>query len=136
MSVIPDQWAHPGSTKGLLYDLGWCTLGMVLFGALLYWQPAFLGISLSTTRVAGPILIGVIIGIGVIVLSATDSGRRFWRPFERRFLTMFILILGIQALLAIAPTWTILSTFVSFLVAIPARLCTFILGRRSRPDTM
>lgn len=136
MSVVPDQWSHPDSTPGLLYDLGWCILTTIVFGAVLYRQPVFVELSLNATRVAGPIVIGAVFGIGVVALSATDLWRRFWSKPRRRFSTTFAIILTIQAFLAIAHTWTILSVFVSSLVAIPARLCTFILSNRSHHETV
>ena len=129
MSTVPDHWS-PDSTRGLIYDLCWCSLVVVVFGVLIYWQPLFVELSLTTTRVAGSLLIGTLLGIGLIAASATRAWRRFWSGLGRRFIVLFVFIMTGQALLRIVPTWTTLSTFVAFVVAIPTRLYLFSRSRR------
>jgi hypothetical protein len=120
----------PSSTRGLISDLCWCSLAVVIFGALIYWQPYFVELSLTATRVAGSLLIGTLLGIGLVAVSATVTFRRFWSGFGRRFIVLFVVIMGGQVLLDAVPTWTTLCTFVVSVVAIPARLYLFSRSRR------
>lgn len=129
MSAVPDHWS-PDSTKGLIYDLCWCSLAVAVFGVLIYWQPFFVELSLTTTRVAGSVLIGALLGIGLIAASATRAWRRFWSGFGRRFIVLFVFVMAGQVLLRIIPTWAILCAFVAFVAAIPARLYLFSRSRR------
>ena len=129
MLGVPNHWS-PDSTRGLIYDLCWCSLAVVVLGALIYWQPLFVELSLTTTWVAGSLLIGTLLGTGLIAASATRAWRRFWSEFGRRFIVLFVFIMAGQVLLRIVPTWTTLCTFVAFVVAIPTRLYLFSRSRR------
>jgi len=127
MVALPDNRTEPGSADGTLVDLGWMVAGVVVFGSLAVFQPLFVAIDPVPATIAGSALIGAITGTAVVVLSVeSERARSFWAEnHRRRFVVLFAFIMGMQAVFRLFPGWTVLSTLVAFLVAIPVRLVAY-----------
>jgi hypothetical protein len=127
MSVIPTEWAEPDSRLGFYYDLLWTGLVVVVFGVLAYWEPFSITVSITPQRLAGATILGVILSVAMTYGSFV-SGRfqRLWADFRIRFASLFMLIMGGQFGLAVAPTWMVLTVLMTFLTFIPLRVAIYL----------
>ena len=132
MSVIPTEWGEPDSRLGLYYDLLWTGLAVVVLGALAYWEPFSITVSITPQRLAGATILGMILSVAVMYGSfVSERFQRLWADFRIRFAALFMLIMGGQLGLAVAPTWTVLTMLATFLTFIPLRVAIY---RRNRPS--
>jgi len=127
MSAIPTEWGEPDSRSGVYYDLLWMGLAVVVLGALTYWKPFSITVSITPQRLAGATILGVVLGIAVTYGSfVNERFQRLWADFRIRFAGLFVLIMGGQLGLAVAPTWTILTMLATFLTLIPLRVAIYL----------
>jgi len=130
MSVIPTEWGESDSRPGVYYDLLWIGLAVVVFGALAYWEPFTITVSITPQRLAGATILGVVLGIAVKYGSfVSERFQRLWADFRIRFAGLFVLIMGGQLGLAVAPTWTVLTMLAVFLTLIPLRIAIYLRTR-------
>lgn len=130
MSVIPTGWGEPDSRLGAYYHLLWIGLVVVGLGALTYWERSPVTVSITPQRLAGATILGVVLGIGVTYGSfVSERFQRLWADFRIRFPSLFVLIIGGQLGLAVAPTWTVLTMLVTFLTLIPLRVAIYLRTR-------
>ncbi|ELY62058.1 hypothetical protein C492_08515 [Natronococcus jeotgali DSM 18795] len=121
MSLIPTEWGEPDSRPGIYYELLWIGLAVVVLGTLAYWEPFLITISIT---------LGVILGIAVTYSSfVSERFQRLWADFRIRFAGLFVLSMGVQLGLAVAPTWTVLTMLVTFLILIPLRVAVYLRTR-------
>jgi hypothetical protein len=133
MSSPSNQRANAGSTAGLLQEVGWCLLGIIVFTVLLYWD--LFPVEVTPTRVVGSVLIGGVLGFGSVMLAhTTERIRALWNDEKYKFFAMFTLAIGVQVFLRIAPAWTILTVLTMFIVAIPTRFVLYIYTRSKYDD--
>lgn len=131
MSVIPDEWGEPDSRAGTFYDVLWATVALVSFGTLAYFEPFSIAVVITPFRFVGLTALGVSLGFVVSYVSFTNNRyREFWATERYRFAGLFLLIVGGQVGIALIPTWTILTLFITFLTAIPIRLCVYLRTKR------
>jgi len=106
MSVIPTEWGEPDSRPGVYYDLLWIGLAVVVLGALAYWEPFSISVSITPQRLFGATILGVVLGIAVTYGSfVNERYQRLWADGRIRFAGLFAIIMGGQLGLAVAPTW-------------------------------
>ncbi|WP_066415330.1 hypothetical protein [Halorubrum aethiopicum] len=130
MSVIPTEWGEPGSRPGVYYELLWIGLAMVVLVALAYWEPFSITVSVTPQRLAGATLLGGVLGIAVTYGSfVSERFQRLWAAFRIRFISLFVLIMGGQLGLAVAPSWTVLTMLATFLTLIPLRVAIYLRAR-------
>ncbi|WP_256295976.1 hypothetical protein [Haloarchaeobius salinus] len=130
MSVIPTEWGEPDSRLGLYYELLWIGLAVVVFGALAYWEPFSITVSITPQRLAGATILGVVLGIAVTYGTfVSDRFQGLWADFRIRFAGLFVLIMGVQLGLAVAPTWTVLTMLATFLTLVPLRIAIYLRTR-------
>ena len=65
MSVIPTEWGEPDSRSGVYYELLWIGLAVVVLGALAYWEPFSITVSITPQRLVGATILGVVLSIAV-----------------------------------------------------------------------
>jgi len=124
------EWGEPDSRPGLYYDLLWTGFAVVVFAALAYWEPFSITVSTTPLRLAGATILGVILGVSVTYGSfVSERLQRLWADFQIRFAGLFVLIMGGQLGLTIAPTWTVLTTLATFLTFIPLRIAIYLRTR-------
>ena len=127
MSVIPTEWGEPDSRPGVYYDLLWIGLAVVVFGALAYWEPFSITVSITPQRLFGATILGVVLGIAVTYGSfVNERYQRLWADGRIRFAGLFAIIMGGQLGLAVAPTWTVLTMLVTFSTLIPLRVAIYL----------
>lgn len=115
------QHLDPGSRSGLRSDLAWLALTAVVFAAIAVVEPIPLTVTAET--LVGSLLLGGVLGVALVfVLLEIPRVRSFWESPGRRFLALFVLVMAVQGLLAVAPSWTVLTTLFASLAGIPARL--------------
>lgn len=130
MSAIPTTWGEPDSRPGLCYDLLWTTLAVAVLGAVAYWEPFSIAVSITPTRLLGATAIGGTLGVALTYGSfVSERSQRLWADFRIRFGGLFVLIMGGQVGLAVAPTWTLLTMLVTFLAVIPLRVYVYLRAR-------
>jgi len=130
MSVVPTEWGEPDSRLGLYYDLLWGGLAVVVFGALAYWEPFTITVPITPQRLAGTTILGVVLAIGLMYGSfVSERLQRLWANVRIRFAGLFVLIMGCQLGLAVAPAWTVLTMLATSLTLIPLRVAIY---RRTR----
>ncbi|NKE37323.1 hypothetical protein GWG54_16165 [Natronococcus sp. JC468] len=130
MSVIPTEWGKPDSRPGIYYELLWIGLAVVVLGTLAYWEPFSITISITPQRLASATTLGVILGIAVTYSSfVSERFQRLWADFRIRFAGLFVLSMGVQLGLAVAPTWTVLTMLATFLILIPLRVAVYLRTR-------
>ncbi|SEH53803.1 hypothetical protein SAMN05192561_105101 [Halopenitus malekzadehii] len=130
MSAIPTEWGEPDSRLGVYYELLWIGLAVVVLAALAYWEPFSITVSITPQRLAGATILGVVLGIAVMYVSfVNERFQRLWADFRIRFISLFVLIMGGQLGLAVAPTWTVLTMLATFLTLIPLRLAIYLRTR-------
>jgi len=134
MSALPDSWSDPDSRPGLLYELGWLLLCVLVFGALAVLDPFFVDVDPTTETLVGSLALGTLLGVGLVYVSVeSERIRGFWDDLRRRFVVLFVFIMAMQGLLRFLPTWTVLSTLAACLTAIPVRLFLYY-GQTGRTD--
>jgi hypothetical protein len=126
MSVIPEEWGELDSTAGLLYELGWLLLVVVVFGSFLVFQPLFVEIKITPVLLAGSMLLGTVLGVALVISTVNDRARQFWKRDRYRFASLFVLAMLIQVVLRFVPTWTLLTGIVASVVAIPGRIAIYL----------
>ena len=130
MSVIPPEWAEPDSRPGLYYELLWIGLAVVVLGALAYWEPFSITVSITPQRLAGATILGVVLGIAVMYGGfVNERFQRLWADSRIRFVGLFVLILGVQLGLAVAPASMVLTMLATFLTLIPLRVAIYLRSR-------
>ncbi|ELY54268.1 hypothetical protein C492_16493 [Natronococcus jeotgali DSM 18795] len=130
MPVIPTEWGEPDSRPDIYYELLWIGLAVVVLGTLVYWEPFLITISITPQRLAGATTLGVILGIAVTYSSfVSERFQRLWANFRIRFAGLFVLSMGVQLGLAVAPTWTVLTMLATFLILIPLRVAVYLRTR-------
>ena len=129
MSVIPEEWNESDSTAGLLYELGWLLLMFIVLGSCLMFQPLFFDVKITPVRLSGSILLGVVLGVLLVVSTMSERARRFWETHEYRFGGLLVFSLLFQAVLRLAPTWTLLTGITVSIVAIPGRIAIYLQAR-------
>lgn len=131
MSIIPIEWGEPNSPPGVYFDLLSTGLVVVVFGALAYWQPFSITVSITPRRLAGATLLGVIFSVAMAYVSfVNERFRHLWVDSHFiRFAGIFVLIIGGQLGLAIVPTWTVLTILATFLTFIPLRVAIYLRTR-------
>lgn len=126
MSVVPKEWSEPDSRLGVYYQLFWIGLAVAVLGVLVYWEPFAITVSITPRRLAGATILGVILGIAVTYGSfMSERLQRLWADSRIRFAGLFVLIMGVQLGLDVAPTWTVLTMLASFLTLIPLRIAVY-----------
>ena len=125
MTVVPTEWSEPDSRLGTYYDLLWTGLAIVALGAVVYWEPISITVSITPQRLAGATILGVTLGIAVTYGSFV-SERRLWENSSIRFAGLFIFIMGVQLGLNVAPTWTVLTMLALLLTLIPLRVAIYL----------
>lgn len=127
MRVFPTEWGEPDSRPDVYYDLLWIGLAVVVFGVLAYWEPFSITVSITPQRLAGATLLGVVLGVAVTYgLFVSERFQRLWADSRIRFAGIFVLIMGGQLGLAVAPTWTVLTMLATFLTLIPLRIAIYL----------
>lgn len=130
MSVLPEHWSEPDSTPGLLYDTGWSLLTIAVSSALFVWEPGWIEFKPTPLRVVGSLVIGGSLGVGTTGLFyASSRMRTFWSNPTRRFIVLFVLVMGWQIGLWLAPTWALLSMLSACVLGLLARLYIYIRAR-------
>jgi len=130
MSVIPTEWGEPDSRPGVYYDLLWIGLAVVVLGALTYWEPFLITVSITPQRLAGAMILGIVLGIAVTYGSfVSERYQRLWADGRIRFAGLFVLIMGGQLGLGVAPTWTVLTMLVTCFILIPLRVAIYLRTR-------
>ncbi|SEP34602.1 hypothetical protein SAMN05216388_11131 [Halorientalis persicus] len=130
MSVIPTEWGEPDSRPGVYYDLFWTGLAVVVFGAVAYWEPFSITVSITPQRLAGATILGMILSAALTYGSFVSKRlQQLWANFRIRFVGLFLLIMAGQLALAVAPTWTVLTLLVAFLTFIPLRVAIYLRTR-------
>lgn len=129
MSVIPEEWGELDSTAGLLYEIGWLLLVIIVFGGLLVVQPFLIDIEITPIRLSGSILVGAVLGIVLVILTVNERSRRFWKRDRYRLWTLFVLGVLVQVVLRFVPTWTVLTGIVISVVTIPGRIAIYLRAR-------
>jgi len=124
MTVVPTEWSEPDSRLGAYYDLLWTGLAIVALGALVYWEPFSITVSITPQRLAGATILGVTIGIAVTYGSFV-SERRLWENFRIQFAGLFVFIMSVQLGLNVVPTWTVLTLLAFLLTLIPLRVVIY-----------
>ncbi len=103
---------------------------MVVLVALAYWEPFSITVSVTPQRLAGATLLGGVLGIAVTYGSfVSERFQRLWAAFRIRFISLFVLIMGGQLGLAVAPSWTVLTMLATFLTLIPLRVAIYLRAR-------
>ena len=127
MSVIPMEWSEPDSRLGVYFDLFWMGLAAVVFGAAVYWEPFSVTVSITPQRLAGAIILGVILSVALTYFSFVSVRlHRRWVKVAVRFAVICGLIMAGQRGLAVAPTWTVLTVLATVLAAIPLRVAVYL----------
>lgn len=130
MSVSPSEWGEPDSRPGVYYELLWAGLAVVVFGAVAYWEPFSITVSITPQRLAGATILGVVLSVAMTYGSfVSERFQRLWANFRIRVIGLFVLIMGGQLGLAVAPTWTVLTTLATFLTFIPLRVAIYLRTR-------
>ena len=129
MSVVPQEWSDPGSTKGLLYDTAWMVALLVLFGVLhathLFTPPG--RITLLQLGTGG--FIGGLIGIGLVITSVRRLGTLMGENERVHFAVIITATLAVQAGLYFIPVWLTVIVVASCLSAIPTRIYFYLRER-------
>lgn len=127
MSVIPTEWSKPDSRPGVYFDVLLMGLLVVGIGAIAYWEPGSITLSITSQRLAGAIIPGVALGGAMTyfyILSERFQG--LWADsLITRFACLFVLGIGIQLGLAVAPMWTLLTIQATFLTFIVLRVAIY-----------
>jgi hypothetical protein len=55
--------------------------------------------------------------------------QRLWAEFRLRFVGMFVIAMGVQLGLAVAPAWTVLTALATFVTLIPLRVAIYLRTR-------
>ena len=130
MLVILPEWAEPDSRPGLYYELLWIGLAVVVLGALAHWEPFSITVSITPQRLAGETILGVVLGIAVMYIGfVNERFQRLWADSRIRFVGLFVLIMGVQLGLAVAPTWMVLMMVATFLTLLPLRVAIYLRSR-------
>ena len=130
MLVILPEWAEPDSRPGLYYELLWIGLAVVVLGALAHWEPFSITVSITPKRLAGETILGVVLGIAVMYIGfVNERFQRLWADSRIRFVGLFVLIMGVQLGLAVAPTWMVLMMVATFLTLLPLRVAIYLRSR-------
>lgn len=129
MSVVPQEWSDPGSTKGLLYDTAWMVALLVLFGVFhathLFTPP---GTATLAQLGAGGVT-GGLIGVGLVIASVRKLGTLMEENERVRFAVIITAALAVQAGLYLAPVWLTVIVVASCLSAIPTRIYFYLRER-------
>lgn len=130
MSVIPTEWGEPDSRPGVYCDLFWTGLAVVVFGAVAYWEPFSITVSITPQRLAGATTLGMILSAALMYGSFVSKRlQQLWANFRIRFVGLFVVIMAGQLGLTVAPTWTVLTMLVAFLTFIPLRVAIYLRTR-------
>lgn len=129
MSAIPEEWGELDSTAGLLYEIGWLLLVVIVFGGLLVIRPLFIDIEITPTRLGGSILLGAVLGVFLLISTVNERARGFWKRGKYRHWSLFVLGMLVQVVLYFVPTWTILTGIVVSVVTIPGRIAIYLRAR-------
>ena len=128
MSVVPQEWASPGSLKGTVFDSSWAVLALAVFGFSMYRDGSFVeatGADVPIAIVVGPLLAVIF----VYAPAFNDRVREIWQRHRWRFFVIVVLIFGVRALLALAPVTTRLTGLACFAVVIPVRTYVYLRAR-------
>ena len=126
MTVVPTEWSEPDSRLGTYYDLLWTGLAIVALGAVVYWEPLSITVSITPQGLAGATILGVALGIAVTYSSfVSERFQRLWETSRIRFAGLFIFVMGVQLGLRVAPTWTVLTMLAFLLTLIPLRVAVY-----------
>lgn len=129
MSVLPEHWSEPDSTPGLLYETVWLLLTIAVSSALFVWEPGWIEIEPTPLRIVGSLVIGGSLNVGAASFYYSSRVRTFWSNPTRRFIVLFVIAMGWQIGLWLAPTWTLLSMLSACVLGLPARLYIYIRAR-------
>lgn len=131
MSVIPTEWGEPDSRIGVYFEVFVMGLLVVILGAIVYREPFTIAISITPRRLAGATILGCVLGIAMTYLTILNERfRRLWADSHIfRFSGLFMLIMGSQLALNIAPARTLLTMIATALTFIPLRVAIY---RRAR----
>ncbi|CDK40017.1 MULTISPECIES: hypothetical protein [unclassified Halorubrum] len=126
MTVVPTEWSEPDSRLGVYYELLWIGLAILGFGAVAYWEPFSITVSITPQRLAGATTLGVALGIAVTYGSfVSERSQRLWENSRIRFAGLFIFVMGVQLGLNVAPTWTVLTMLALLFTLIPLRVAIY-----------
>jgi len=126
MTVVPTEWSEPDSRLGTYYDLLWTGLAIVALGAVVYWEPISITVSITPQRLAGATILGVTLGIAVTYGSfVSERFQRLWETSRIRFAGLFVFVMGGQLGLNVVPTWTVLTMLAFLLTLIPLRVVIY-----------
>lgn len=126
MTVIPTEWREPDSRPGLYYELLWTALAVAVLGAIAAWEPFSMTVDVTPTRLLGSLALGAVLASGLTYVSfGNERTRQLWSDFRIRFVALFVLIMGGQLGLDVAPTWTLLTGLATFLAYVPLRLLVY-----------
>ncbi|MDL0144726.1 MULTISPECIES: hypothetical protein [Halobacteriales] len=131
MSVIPTEWSEPDSRPGVYFDVLLMGLLVVGIGAIAYWEPGSITLSITPQRLAGAIIPGVVLGVAMTYFYIVSE--RFQGLYADSHITWFVgnllLAIGISLGLAVAPTWTLLTILATLLTFIVLRVAIYIRTR-------
>jgi len=130
VSLVPETWSEPDSRAGLLYELAWLVLAIVVFGALAHGEPVSVGVEITRQRLLLAAAVGGPLGVAIAYAStATGRGPSWWRAGRSRFVAIFAVVVGVQIGLTLAPTWTVLTVLATAVATVPARIAAYLLAR-------
>lgn len=69
------------------------------------------------------------LGVLLVVSTMSERARRFWETHEYRSGGLLVFSLLFQAVLRLAPTWTLLTGITVSIVAIPGRIAIYLQAR-------
>jgi|AntRauMinimDraft_4_1070384.scaffolds.fasta_scaffold00847_1 hypothetical protein len=128
MPSIPPEWGEPDSRLGVYYDILWIGLAVVGIVVLTSWEVFSITVSTTPQRLVGATIIGGTLGVAVTYGSfVSERTQQFWEDSRIRFASLFILIMGVQLGLYVAPAWTVLTLLASFLTLVPLRVAMALL---------
>lgn len=127
MSVVPTDWSEPDSRPGFYYDLFWSGLAVVVLGAIAYWEPFGMAVSVTVPRLVGATLLGGVFSVALTYASfGSERLRQYWADFRVRFAGLFVFIVAGQFALRFAPTWTLFTLLATVLAFIPLRVIVYV----------
>lgn len=127
MPVLPDEWGQPDSFPGLIHDVLWAVLAILVFGALAYFEPFSIHVTATPGQLSGAGALGISLCVAVSYLFfESEQYREVWSGDRHRFGALFVVAMGVQVGLMVVSTWTVLTLLATFLTAIPIRLYVYV----------
>lgn len=126
MSMIPEEWGEPDSRAGLVYDVLWFVLAILVFGFLAYFKPFSIDVTATPRRLLEAGTLGVVLGSAISFMSIQEWYREFWADQRHRFVAIFGVVMGVQVGVMLVPAWTILTMLATFITVIPTRLYVYL----------